>query len=221
MYKRRKKKEDIDLEIDEEIEDTEEDNDDFLDDELNDSFDDFGSWDNRENASSKHKELLQQLMNFAPYLEDKMKKWLGIAWDEKSKEYKQVFQPIINEHGARWIVSFLSTYVRDNNIVTHISQQDYNYMVLDIIKTTYYNIGTRYEEFGIKRLGDVGRICREVIDSAKLILMGSGDGKASKILTDTTQRNENVQINDRERPNLQRPVKRGLINKFRTFIGGD
>jgi len=177
----------------------------------------------------KHAELLKQLMDFDPYIKQKFERWVNVYFDEESGEYKTnpYGRPIMNITGASWCVSFIDTYARDNNIITDISQQDYNDIREDLIYLVWPTIFTRQKEFGIKCVADCQRVCLEVLHTALLVLMGSGDGKAAKILTETTHRSESVAYTNPTQYG-QQPVssppsrhrKRGFFNKLKHVLGG-
>ena len=58
----------------------------------------------------------------------------------------------MNMKCASWCITFLKTYTRNNNIITHIRQGEYEYIMSDIIEAIWLNIGTRSEEFKIKQI---------------------------------------------------------------------
>lgn len=179
--------------------------------------DNFGSIDSSA-AMEKHSELLKQLTNFEPFLTKTIYGWLGVSWDEKQKRYIKKYKPLMNEEGVMWCVSFLQKYTRENNIITTIREKQYNEMVADVVDVVYMNIGTRAEEFGVKTNGDIFRICEEMIHSIQLILMGAGDGRYNKLLTDTTQRNENVTLNP-EMPMQTQKGRKGIVGKMLNKMG--
>jgi len=188
--------------IDAEIDNFEDSKDSFSD---NDLFNENLGFDNMGMGApipmEKHSDLLKDLTNFAPYLKETINGWLGIYWDEKTAAYLQDpdSPPIMNKKCANWCVSFLKTYARKNNIITHIGKNEYVFLVEDIIGVIWYNIGLR-EDFGIINSGDCLRICTELQHSAELVLMGAGDGKYNELLSTATQRNENVSYN--QNPNM-------------------
>ncbi len=150
----------------------------------------------------KHADFLKDLTNFAPYLKETVNGWLGLIWDHSTGTYEKDPNgtPIMNAKCASWSVSFLKTYARNNNIITHIGKNEYIFLVDDIISVIWYNIGLR-EDFGIANSGDVLRICTELQHSAELVLMGAGDGKYNELLSTATQRNENVNFQRITEPN--------------------
>ena len=172
----------------EELEDKD-DSDDY-DDDLD--FDDFGS--ESQPPLEKYSDLLKELTNFNPYLKELVNGWLGLVWDQDSKSYKTSKEliPIMNTKCAGWCVSYLKTYARKTNIITHIGKNEYGFLVNDIIDVLWLNIGLRSETFGIKNNGDILRVCTELQHASELILMGAGDGKYNEMLKTTTNRNENV-----------------------------
>lgn len=177
-------------------------------------------------AMEKHQELLKQLMNFSPYMKDKFNGWLGITWNEKQGKYVQnpLIKPIMNIKGAAWCISFLNTYARDNNMITHIGKEEYDGLYEDLIETVWPAIGTRAEEFGINDYIDIRRISVEMCNSAELVLMGSGDGKTAKLLSETTNRTENVSTIQNQQQN-QQPQNKGLFGGIfggvkKIFAGG-
>ena len=175
----------------------------------------------------RHQELLKQLMNFSPYMKDKFNGWLGITWDEKRGKYVQnkLLKPVMNIRGASWCVSYMNTYARDNNMITHIGKEEYDYLREDITETVWYNLGTRAEEFGITDYGDIMRVADEIVNSCFLVLMGAGDGKTAKLLSETTNRNENIVTNNVPIQNPREQQRKGLISGIfsgvkRMFTGG-
>ena len=177
-------------------------NDSNFNDDLDDNIDNFDNdfnddWDMGSNniPMEKHSELLKQLTNFEPFLKKKFNEWLALSWDEKQNKYikNPLLEPIMNIKCANWLISFISTYARQNNIITDIGQDDFNYIREDIIETLWSNIGLRAKEFGIDNYGDVQRICTEVQHTIELVLMGAGDGKYNQLLRDTHKETTHTQ----------------------------
>lgn len=168
----------------------------------------------------KHQELLKQLMNFDPYIKTKLNGWLGITWNEKRQRYERNphIEPIMNIKGAAYFSTLLNTYARDNNMITHIGKEEYDGLYEDLIETVWVAAGTRAEEFGIKtqQYIDIRRVANEVCNSAELVLMGSGDGKTAKLLSETTTRTENV--SQAMQPQQQQEQRRGLFGSIGNSI---
>lgn len=211
---------------------------DLLDDPLADTdsekfmSDDFGLGDdwgmNSQTAMEKHSDLLKKLTNFDRYIREKINGWLGLRWSENKKTYirDKYTTPVMNRRCAAWCIDFLKTYTRDNNIITHISEQEYKYLLTDIFEVLWLDIGTRTEIFGIKDDADLHRICVEMEHAAALVLMGAGDGKYTKFLGESTQRTENVSYQGQPmmplsygmQPKQRKPGLIGKAKKF--FLGG-
>jgi len=172
----------------------------------------------------KHAELLKDLTNFDPYLQRKFREWLALIWDDEKKEYapNKYAKAIMNEKCAAWCISFMNTYTRENNIITNIGQSDYDDLRDDIIDVVWFNLGTRAEEFGLEAYGDIQRVCTELQHSAELALMGAGDGKYNKLLSETVHRAESVVLGS-GREGRQQPVpppKRGVLSRLRFLVRG-
>lgn len=205
--------------------------DDFQDD-TSDSFlnDDFGlgdSFGDGRPPMDKHSDLLKELTNFNKFIKDKINGWLGLRWSEGKKTYVKDphIRPIMNRRCAAWCIDFMKTYTRDNNIITHISSQEYKNIVSDIIEVVWLDIGTRTDEFGITSDADLHKICVEMQHAAELVLMGAGDGKYTKFLSESTQRTENVSYQGQPYPmpsygSPQQKRKVGLIGKAKQFLLG-
>ena len=142
----------------------------------------------------KHVDLLKDLTNFAPYLKETVNGWLGLVWSQEEEKFIKhpELDAIMDFKCASWCVSFLKPYTRNNNILTHIGKDEYNWMNMDMSKAIWLNIGCRSEEFHIKTDGDIYRICIELEHAANLVLMGAGGGKYSDLLRTTVHRSENV-----------------------------
>jgi len=99
-------------------------------DNLNDNFDDmglsgfddnnFGGFEDGQTPMNKYSDLLKDLTNFDPAIQERIKNWLGLEWDSQIKDYKQTDSAIINEKGARWAIGILKTYMAKTNIITNI-----------------------------------------------------------------------------------------------------
>jgi hypothetical protein len=194
------------------------DNDDFLDDLDNDDFD-FGGSDSLP-PIEKHSQLLKELTDFSPYLKETLNNWLGISWNEEEKRYKKnpYLKPMLSVQGAVWCISFLKTYVRNNNILTHISQEEYQNLLVDAVDTIFLNLGTR-KELGIQSNGDLIRVCNEMLASISLILMGAGDGKYSKVFNTVYQHNVNENMRDKtNNDNKNYPNNNSIMDRIRRVI---
>lgn len=202
-------------------------NDNFL---SNDIVDPFYGGDSM-SPMEKHSDLLKDLTNFQPFIREKINGWLGLRWDEEQEKWIRNIhvEPIMNEKCASWCIDYLKTYTRNNNIITHISRDEYTNMVTDIIDVVWIDLGTRCEEFAIKNNGDLHRVAVELQHSAELVLMGAGDGKYNKLLGEVTHRSENVSYQGTPNPNMQQPMasihvqpkKVGIFGKLKkALIGG-
>jgi len=199
------------------------DEDDLSDDELfkdDLGFDDYGG--GYSPPIEKHADLLKKLTNFAPYLKETVNGWLGLVWDQKKNTYtpSKDIKPIMNSICAGWCISYLKTYTRENNIITHIGKYEYKYLVEDIIDTIWLNIGLRAKEFGIKNNGDILRICTELQHAAELTLMGAGDGRYNTMLGTVTQRTENITSPQRMENEIVKQQQMGNLDKIRNFLSG-
>ncbi len=229
MAKRKNKIED--LEIDDTTEEPEEYEDDLdIKDDYNDDdlfkddlgFDDWGMGGGGQPPLEKHADLLKELTSFTSYLKETVNGWVGLIWDQKKKEYvlSKTVKPIMNSIGAGWCISFLKTYTRKNNIITHIGKYEYQYLIEDVIDSTWLNIGLRAKEFGIKNNGDILRICTELQHAIELVLMGAGDGKYNTMLGTVTQRTEQINLQQKQletQPTPQIPLKN--MEKLKQFLG--
>jgi len=219
----KRKEEDIDDLEEEPIEDGDDlgGEDDYLGDTFGDDF--YGE--ESTSPMQKHADLLKGLTNFSPYLKESLNNWLGITWDEESKSFKPnpSIKPIMNIYGAMWCIGLIKTYVRDNNIITDIREQDYKNILSDHIENIWLNLGTR-KEFGIKNNGDLLRVANELEHAAALILMGAGDGRYNKFLGTTIHRTESVgNTPGAIQPYMlgnQAPKKSGFLDKIKRAIIG-
>ena len=164
------------------------------DDSLSD--DSFGLDNNGNAPIDRHGDLLKNLTDFDPYIQNTFYAWLGYSWDETTQKWAKDAnkRAIMSYDGANNAISILRTYARNNNIITNISSQDYSYIVEDLIEVTYLNYGTR-DDFGVKDDGDLLIVCNQILHCCQLVLMGAGDGKYNDLLTSTTHRNESVTVN--------------------------
>ena len=211
-----------DLDLDEDLDSTNEeelDDDDLFNDDYNDDF--FGEGSTPPIA--KHKDLLRDLTNFAPYLKDMFNNWLGLVWSEEDNKYKTSpdVPPVMTIKGAVWCSGFLKTYARGNNIITDIASNEYKNMMGDIIEAVWLNLGTR-TDLGIKREGDLIAVAVQLEHAAGLVLMGAGDGKYNKMIGTTYTHSST----DRPLPgaggvNINFGKKRGgIINRIKRGIMG-
>jgi len=188
---------------------------------FNDSFGDFGLGEEGRSAMEKHSELLKELTDFDPQLKETINNWLGIVWDEEKKKYvpNPYVEPIMNMKCAVWCIGFLKTYAKKTNIITDISRQDYDDFQMDIIDVVYLDLGVR-EDFGIKS-DDLRRISTELFHTALLVLMGAGDGKYNKLLKESVQRTENIQMTDRPPAQAMGKTKgMGMIGNLKNKLLG-
>lgn len=172
----------------------------FNDDSFNDdsslgfdsSFDDFDT--GAQAPMSKYSELLKELTNFDPIIQRRIRNWLGLEWDEATKDYKQKRTAIINEKGARWVIGCLETYQAKPNIITNLHRDEYNALKIEIIELSWLIFPTKYDEFNIRDTADQWRLSNELQHSAFLVLAGAGDGKYTKFLGETHSVHENISV---------------------------
>jgi len=199
-------------------------------DNLNDNFDDmglsgfddnyFGGFEDGKTPMNKYSDLLKDLTNFDPAIQERIKNWLGLEWDSQIKDYKQTDSAIINEKGARWAIGILKTYMAKTNIITNISQSEFKNLQKDIIKIAWLIFPTR-DDFGVKSNSDWYRLCTELDNSAFLVLAGAGDGKYTKFLGESVSRHETVNVGDApDQRNTRTNRKPGFVEGARNLILG-
>ena len=201
-------------------------NDDKLDDDLkmDDDFLDAGMGDDYGGGSispvEKHTDLLKELTNFDPYLKETFNNWLGITWNEEENKFlpNPLLKPMMSRQGAAWCSGLLKTYARKNNIITDISQREYEHIMLDHIEAVWLNLGTR-DDLGVFDDGDLIRACNELEHATALILMGAGDGKYNKFLGTTYSHHTNAAQNQGS-PGGPVAKKPGAMEKVRSFLVG-
>lgn len=222
------RKDDIEEDI---VEDDDDDLGDLPEDDGINDYDDFGMNDINDVPSTmeKHRDLLMQLTDFDPSLKDMVNGWLGLVYSEKEEKYIQTHKPIMNHDCAAWCVTFMKNYAKRTNLITHLDEKTYQWIISDVIEVVWYNIGTRAEEFGIESNGDIFRICNEIEHSAELVLIGAGGGKYNLFFGTTTQRSEHItqqpmqNYNNQQMPQLMRPEqikKPGLFQRMGNAIKG-
>lgn len=168
----------------------------------------------------QHDQLYKKLTDFSPYLQQLIMEWLGMYWDDNENKYVRdpKVPPTMNLKCARWCVTQLRTYTRDNNILTRVGDKAFKYMMQDIVKTVWLNIGTRAEEFGIKSHGDIMAVCNQLIHSAELVLVGT---TGNKVYADTmagTYRYSEGAMPQQRMPAMQ-PQQKGFIGTFKRVLG--
>jgi len=220
---------DLDLDLDDK-KDFSKDDDFDIDSGFSDDFSDVGGG---PAPMDKHKDLLRDLTNFSPFLKELFYHWLGMSFDRKKQEYvaDPALDPMINMRGAMWCIGFLKVYARSNNIITDINEKGYKDIMVKVIKVIWLNLTTRMEEFEIKNGGDLQTIAVQLEHATSLVLMGAGDGKYSKMLTQTVSRSENVSYNPNQMTNNgmynpqqeQRPQRSGgFFGRMKNaFTGGE
>ena len=180
----------------------------------------------------KHKDLLKDLTNFAPYLKDTVNNWLGLTWNEDKGKYtpSQYIKPIMSIQGAAWCIGLMKTYTRGNTIITDIGEEEYKNMLTDHISAIWLNLGTR-PELGIKDDGDLIRVANEMEHAAALVLMGAGDGKYNKMLGTTYSHHTTGAINPNQGMGMipgqmmpgqmvKEPQKLNMMQKVKKLLTG-
>lgn len=178
----------------------------------------------------KHKDLLKDLTNFAPYLKDTVNNWLGLTWDEEKGKYisNSFIKPIMSIQGAAWCIGLMKTYARSNNIITDINEEEYKNMLSDHISAIWLNLGTR-PELGIKDDGDLIRVANEMEHSAALVMMGAGDGKYNKMLGTTYSHHTTGAINPNQMGmmpgqmmpgQMVKPESKNMFQKVKKLLTG-
>jgi hypothetical protein len=183
------------------------------------SFDGFGG--SSESPMEKHGDLFKTLTNFDKHLQKQVAEWLGMYWSEKEQKYVQdkTIKPIMNVQCARWCVNLIRTYARDNNLITQLDKQNYDFIYSDILDTVYLNLFTRADEdFGIPEDGDLVFLANQITHTAILVLIGAGGtNNYKKMFTETTSRNESVSLN--ENPIAQQKNSGGFLSRTRKLLG--
>jgi hypothetical protein len=139
----------------------------------------------------KHSDLLKGLTDFEPFMRTMVAEWLGMVWSEKEEDWieDKSVKPTMNLYGARWCVNQLRTYTRDNNVITCLDKDTYQFIMCDVIDTVWLNVGTRSAEFGIHADGDILKVCNQLEHASALVLIGTGGTNNYK---DLLQKSVNV-----------------------------
>ena len=204
------------------------------DDLFNDGFNDDG-FDGMDGGYSQapmdrhYPDLLKGLTNFSKYIRRLYNNWTGTTWDEETKTFKpdSALQPIMTIIGANWCVSFIETYVRDNNVLAHLSLEEYNSLLMDINRTLLLSLGTRYKEFGYNCYSDVIRVWNEVENASLLALSGAGGGKTMNFLGGPQGGVMSYQSHDQPmmgmdpRLGLRQPQKQGWTSRLGNWLKGN
>jgi hypothetical protein len=165
--------------------------DDNLFDDIN-TFDDFDV--GTQAPMNRYSDLLKELTNFDPIIQRRIRNWLGLEWDEKVKDYRQMKTAIINERGARWAIGCLETYQSKPNIITNLAREEYINIRIEIIELCWLVFPTKFDEFQIIDPADQWRLSNELQHSAFLVLAGAGDGKYTKFLGESHSVHENINM---------------------------
>ena len=172
----------------------------------------------------KHGDLLKELTNFNRFIREKINGWLGLRWSEEKETWinDPDIDPIMNKKCAAWCIDFLKTYARDNNIITNIHKDDYNFIMQDVVHVLWKNLGARAEEFNIKNNGDLLKVCVDMEHAVSLVLMGAGDGKYNEFLGGTMSRTESISgqnfQGNGQMVGQQMPKKQGFVSKMKSLL---
>lgn len=167
----------------------------------------------------KHSDLLKELTNFTPIVQQRIRNWLGLAWDETEKEYKQKWPAIINMKGARWALGFLQTYQSRTNFLTNISKDEFKNLQVDIIEVACLAFPV-HDNFGVKSNADWKRLITELHNTAFLVLAGAGDGKYTKFLGESVTRTESVNLTPQEHVQPRAQAASGILGTIKNKLFG-
>jgi len=171
---------------------------------------------------SRNPELLKQLMNFDPFIKDKINGWLGLVWSERDKIFKpnKHIRPIMNIFCANWCSTFVQTYTRNTNVMANITTETFNNIMTDASKILIYNIYPRMEEFGIKEIGDAERVINELLHSSEILLCSIGGGKMADVISKNVTRSEHVNLTDGgSNTSIQTPKSNGFSKFINKMVG--
>lgn len=181
---------------------------------------------NQPTSMQKYNDLLKELTNFNPVIADVVNGWLGLTWNEKNEKYETNIHiiPIMNMKGAMWCISYLKTYAKKTNLITHISEEEYKWLYWDINRVIWIDFATR-DDFGVKNNQDYHRIGMEMIHTALLVITGAGGGKYNQFFGSTTMRTEHVNVGNQNQQGMQMmPMQKKKVGLFGTvkkmLIGG-
>jgi hypothetical protein len=153
----------------------------------------YNDLDSSSSTMQKYTDLLKDMTNFNPILKDVVNSWLAISWDEKKQKYERIpeTEPLMNLKGAMWCISYLKTYAKKTNFITHLSEKEYEWLYIDINRVVWIDFATR-DDFGVKNNQDYHRIGMELVHGAILVITGAGGGKYNQFFSSTTTRHENI-----------------------------
>lgn len=152
----------------------------LFDDGFNDNlYDSEGGFSTTPPMEKQYPDLLKGLTDFSVYLRTLYNNWTGLVWDEKRKEVvpNKDIDPIMNVKGANWCISYIETYVRKNNALSWLSNNEYESLFEDINRTLLFTLGPRYKDFGFSHNSDIIRVWNEVENASLLAISSAGSGK--------------------------------------------
>jgi hypothetical protein len=172
----------------------------------------------------KYNDLLKELTNFNPIIADVVNGWLGLTWNERNEKYETNpnIIPIMNMKGAMWCISYLKTYAKKTNLITHIDADEYKWLYWDINRVVWIDFATR-DDFGVKNNQDYHRIGMEIVHTALLVITGAGGGKYNQFFGSTTMRTEHVNVGNNQQGQMQMPMQKkkvGLLGHVKNMLVG-
>lgn len=144
----------------------------------------YGGDDYAEMPMEKHSDLLRQLTDFDPHVQQMFYDWLAVEYneDEKTTIPLKGIKPMMNEQGCRAALTILRTYLRGNNIITQLDQANYNAIMMDCGEYIATTMGVNDELYGIKSDSDYYMIFNQLYHSIQLVLLGAGGTNTYKDL---------------------------------------
>ena len=133
----------------------------------------------------------------------------GVVYDPHTKNYNQVFKPLLTNEGINFFLYFLRPYTSRIFSLSNLTNEQINNIMLDFTTDLTVLLGTDTEWFGVEE-NQLSVVTRIVTDTIFANLRRGLDGKGLDLIQNTQQTTEVVNTKGKSPFNIG-----GLFNRGR------
>jgi hypothetical protein len=100
--------------------------------------------------------------------------------------WKQISQPLMNDRGIMWCISYIDSYLNPSTIVTNLDDNAICFRMRQACRDIWNGLSYQYKAFELEKV-NISRIANEIESKVHFILLGAKDNGYRTFFTKTYQ----------------------------------